>query len=229
VNVATLQELEARLTRLEARAATPAPTPLAAVPPIRIGEITDVPTPGSPIASAWSQEVTNRITQRFAPVAARYSQWPAATAGNGAVCVTLDTYTRWLSNGTVWRTDHNGVLNSQTFAVGDTNWAGGALRDVLFGNYTPPMACTIAVTGVAYFGFAGAAISGAVELVRLSDGVVVATGAHLTAPAGLFALGVVNGAWTGAAGVESGFKIRVNTAAGSQYYNATANLLATAN
>lgn len=68
---------------------------MATNPPIAIGELVDVPAPGSGVKSAWSQEVTNRIVHRFATAAARDAQWPAATAGRGAVCVTLDTDTPW--------------------------------------------------------------------------------------------------------------------------------------
>jgi hypothetical protein len=64
-------------------------------PPITIGELVDVPAPGSGIKSAWSQEVTRRSIHRFATVAERDAKYPAAGAGNGAVCITLDTGTVW--------------------------------------------------------------------------------------------------------------------------------------
>lgn len=96
--MATLDDLDARLRALEAAR----PDPLAAVPPIRIGELTDVPTPGSAIAAAWAQEVTNRCRHRFPNVAARDTYWPPATAGNGAHCVTTDTGIQWVSNGAAW-------------------------------------------------------------------------------------------------------------------------------
>lgn len=74
--------------------------------PITIGELTDVPAPGSGVKSAWCQEVTNRVVQRFATVAERDAKWPAATAGRGAMCVTLDTATVWeaiaVAAATVW-------------------------------------------------------------------------------------------------------------------------------
>lgn len=77
---------------------------MATNPPITIGELADVPAPGSGVKSAWSQEVTNRIQHRFADVAARDVKWPAATAGVGALCVTLDTRTVWIvDTGPVWR------------------------------------------------------------------------------------------------------------------------------
>jgi hypothetical protein len=60
---------------------------MATNPPITIGELADVPAPGSGIKSAWSQEVTNRIVHRFATTAERDTKWPAATAGTGAFCV----------------------------------------------------------------------------------------------------------------------------------------------
>lgn len=64
-------------------------------PPITIGELTDVPAPGSGVKSAWSQEVTSRAIHRFATIADRDTRWPAATAGRGAMCVTLDTDSLW--------------------------------------------------------------------------------------------------------------------------------------
>jgi hypothetical protein len=223
-----LQELEARLARLEARAATPAPTPLASVPPIRIGEITDTPTPGSPIASAWSQEVTNRIMQRFATVAARDSQWPAATAGAGAVCVTLDTGTEWLSNGTAWRAARGGVVYAAMFSQPELSVAGGA-RDVLFGNYTPTAPVTISVSGTVYFGFAASTVGAQIDLVKLSDSSVIYTVTHLSAPTGVYGVAGVAATWLGTAGAESGFKIRTNTTVVAQYVNAVANMVVVAN
>lgn len=79
--MATVDELAARLDALEARLIAP----LAAVPPITIGELIDVPTPGSSIVSPWTQEVSNRIIHRFATTTAM-NAWAAA---NGSIaCVT---------------------------------------------------------------------------------------------------------------------------------------------
>jgi len=80
--MATIEQLAARLEALEARIG-PAPQ---AVPPVTIGELTDVPAPGSPIASQWAQEVSHRVIQRFANKAA-LDAW---AAGNGAMAITLD-------------------------------------------------------------------------------------------------------------------------------------------
>jgi hypothetical protein len=55
-------------------------------PPITIGELTDVPTYDSAIASPWAQEVSRRIVHRFASTAERDSKYPAAGAGVGAMC-----------------------------------------------------------------------------------------------------------------------------------------------
>jgi hypothetical protein len=94
----TMAELEARLAELEARIG-PAPQ---AVPPVTIGELTDVPAPGAPVASQWATEVTRRSVHRFATVAARDTAYPAASAGPGAVCITLDTGTVWVVFGATW-------------------------------------------------------------------------------------------------------------------------------
>lgn len=106
----TIEELAARLDQLEARM----PTPRAAVPPVTIGELTDVPTPGSPIASAWAQEVTRRAVHRFATKAALDAGWPAATAGNAALAITTDRNRLYMSDGTVWVLVDNGSVAGRT-------------------------------------------------------------------------------------------------------------------
>jgi hypothetical protein len=87
-------DLEARLAALEAYLDPATIAALdqlkaaggrAAAPPVTIGELADVPAPGSPIASAWSQEVTNRIVHRFATTAAM-NAWAAA---NGSIACVL--------------------------------------------------------------------------------------------------------------------------------------------
>jgi hypothetical protein len=93
--MATNEELETRLAALEERLAV---APLAANPPVTIGELTDVPAPGSAIASAWAQEVTNRIVHRFATKAA-LDAWAAA---NGSVGVTADNGV-WLRVAGAWQ------------------------------------------------------------------------------------------------------------------------------
>jgi hypothetical protein len=115
--MATIDDLEARLAALEARIG---PAPLA-VPPITIGSIADAPQPGSPIASNWANEMTNRIVHRFATVASRDSAWPASTAGVGSVCITLDTNTMWIvSNAAVWiEVKLNGLLVRPGFSNAD--------------------------------------------------------------------------------------------------------------
>lgn len=108
----TVHELADRLARLEARLG-PAPQ---AVPPITVGEYTDVPAPGAPIAAAWAQKATGRTLHRFATVAARDAAYPAAGAGAGALCVTLDTNTEWVSNGTTWLPLGYGLARLQLLA-----------------------------------------------------------------------------------------------------------------
>jgi hypothetical protein len=78
------------------------PTQLDVVNPIVIGEYSDVPAPGSLVASAWSQKATRRTVHRFASVAARDAAYPAAQAGNGAICVTTDTGMLWIVKGGAW-------------------------------------------------------------------------------------------------------------------------------
>ena len=88
--------LEERIAALEQRLAA---VPLAANPPVTIGELTDVPAPGSPIASQWAQEVSGRIIHRFGTVAAMN----ASNLGAGAsarvgdveyICVAVGSWAR---------------------------------------------------------------------------------------------------------------------------------------
>ena len=71
------------------------------VPPITIGELTDVPTYDSPIASPWAQEVTRRAAHRFASTGERDAKYPANTAGAGAICVAAGVF--YISNGATWQ------------------------------------------------------------------------------------------------------------------------------
>lgn len=68
--------------------------------PITIGELTDVPTYDSPIASPWAQDATRRVVHRFSSAAERDSKYPANTAGAGAVCTILQRL--YTSDGTRW-------------------------------------------------------------------------------------------------------------------------------
>jgi hypothetical protein len=72
--------------------------PLALVPPITIGELTDVPSPGSQLAAQWAQEVSSRVVQRF-PTTAGLQAWAAP---NGAYAVALDTGVIYRRVGGVW-------------------------------------------------------------------------------------------------------------------------------
>jgi hypothetical protein len=114
--------LEQRIAEIEARLG---PAPMA-VPPMTIGELVDVPVPGSAIAAAWAQEVSARVVQRFANKAALN----AYAAGNGAFAVTLDNGVLWrrLTGGwsqvTPWtaqaagrETDPGGIGNANTGAI----------------------------------------------------------------------------------------------------------------
>lgn len=71
---------------------------MATNPPIAIGEYANVPAPGSGVKSDYHQMVTRRTVHRFATVAARDANYPAATAGQGAICITFDTMTVWIVN-----------------------------------------------------------------------------------------------------------------------------------
>jgi hypothetical protein len=94
----TIDELEARLLELETRLGVGV-EPLAANPPITIGELSDVPAPGSAIASTWAQEVSARVLHRFVD----YSALQAWAAPNGSQALTLDPFGRvWHRAGGQW-------------------------------------------------------------------------------------------------------------------------------
>lgn len=116
----TTDELETRIAALEARLAA-APR---ANPPIVIGELADVPAPGSPIASAWAQEVSSRVVQRFANAAALNAYaGPAgafatlagtgrlfARAGTAWLCMTMTSLTK--------ASDVNGFVSCTAAEIG---------------------------------------------------------------------------------------------------------------
>lgn len=54
-----------------------------------IGQLTNVPNPGSPITSPWAQDVTRLARHTFTNAAALLAQWPSAQ--NGAHALVLDT------------------------------------------------------------------------------------------------------------------------------------------
>lgn len=60
---------------------------------------------GDVILASWgNQGIRDRTMQQFASVAERDSQWPSASAPNGAHCITVDTFTVWKNvTGTGWR------------------------------------------------------------------------------------------------------------------------------
>lgn len=79
--MATIEQLEARIAELE-RVLDIAVRAMA--PPMTIGELADVPTPGSQIAAQWAQEVSSRVVQRYANKVA-LDAWADAPIGARAV------------------------------------------------------------------------------------------------------------------------------------------------
>jgi hypothetical protein len=118
----TIDELAARLADLEARLVAPR-----AVPPVTIGEYTDVPAPGSPIASQWATEATRRTVHRFANAAARDAAYPAASAGTGAMCITTDNGMLYTCFGGQWiipSRQFGNLWTNVTFMNGWVNYDG---------------------------------------------------------------------------------------------------------
>lgn len=93
-------------------------------PPITIGELNDVPAPGSQIAAQWAQEVSDRIIHRFATVAAMNS-W-AAGAGSLAYATETQALYRRVGGGWVQVTDANALAPVSTTATNALNTANTA-------------------------------------------------------------------------------------------------------
>jgi hypothetical protein len=91
----TAAELEARLAELERRLGV---DPAALVPPITIGELTNVPTPGSQLAAQWAQDVSSRVIQRF-PNGTALTAWAAPV---GAYAEQTDTAVLWRRTAAGW-------------------------------------------------------------------------------------------------------------------------------
>lgn len=90
--MATLDE---RVAALEARLG---PAPLATVPPIQIGSLTNVPAPGSQLAAQWAQDASGLVVHRFSNRAALDS-WAAPV---GALAVTVDDGVLYRRKGGQW-------------------------------------------------------------------------------------------------------------------------------
>lgn len=82
-------------------------------PPITIGQLTNVPAPNSPMASAWAQDVSKRVVQRFVSFASLNSLWPPATAGQGAVASIDGTQILYRSDGTTWNAVAQGAVGGE--------------------------------------------------------------------------------------------------------------------
>jgi len=97
-------------------------------PPVQVGELTDVPAPGSGVKSPFCQEVAARIMGRFATAAARTSAWAASIAppakGTPSYLATGDVAEGpefW--NGVAWRKPWNapwGVVGSALVTADQT-------------------------------------------------------------------------------------------------------------
>jgi len=88
--------VEQRLAQLEQRLGIAAP--LAVVPPITVGSLTNVPVPGSQIAAQWAQDVSALAVHKFTTTAL-LKAWAAP---QGAWAVALDTGVLWRRAGGGW-------------------------------------------------------------------------------------------------------------------------------
>lgn len=87
-------------------------------PPITIGELTDVPSFGSPITSPWAQDVSRRVEHRFDTVADRDTDW--SQPENGSIAYITGTQQLTIFDGAVWVT----LYEPPRLATGNT-WPGG--------------------------------------------------------------------------------------------------------
>lgn len=88
--------VEDRLALLEQRLGLA--TPRALTPPITIGELTNVPAPGSQLAAEWAQDVSSRTVQRFPNIAA-LKAWVAPV---GVHAVDVATGVEWRRTAAGW-------------------------------------------------------------------------------------------------------------------------------
>lgn len=89
--------VEERLAALEAKLGVGV-EPLALTPPITIGELTNVPAPGSQIAAQWAQDASARVVHVFATKAAL----DAYAAPNGTYAHDTSTGILWYRFNSVW-------------------------------------------------------------------------------------------------------------------------------
>lgn len=215
----TVDELAARLAAVEARLG---PAPTATVPPIRLGELTDVPTPGSSIASTWAQEVTARARHRFPTVAARDTYWPPASAGNGAHCVTTDSGSQWVSNGTAWVPMHGTVLKAGYQGLPDQNTANTGWYDMVTieAATTYPFPTITIVNGGGHGGFAGGGpCTFSMDLQQYATAAVFPpTTINTQAAVAAYTAVPLAAAFASAANASVGFKVRVQFVSGSNIH-----------
>jgi len=87
--------VEERLALLEAKLN---PSPLALVPPITVGSLSNVPAPGSQLAAQWAQDASSMVVHRFASRAS-LDGWAAPV---GALGVTTDDGVLFRRRPTYW-------------------------------------------------------------------------------------------------------------------------------
>jgi hypothetical protein len=112
-------------------------------PPIVIGELADVPAPGSGVKSAWCQEVTNRIHHRFATPAARATAFPAPAIGQASYLTAADaTQGPEYFDGIAWRKPWNlpwGLVAPPAVMNVDATNFGATLLDIPGATITFPV------------------------------------------------------------------------------------------
>jgi hypothetical protein len=198
------------------------------VPPITIGELTDVPAPGSGISAAWAQEVSGRVRHRFANIAARDAQWPAATAGAGAQCVTLNDNRTYTSDGTIWRYPPGTVLANATAVGADANVGGGAVtQDVITVSQVFTVPVTVTVSAAGWYGFGGVGFTCSWDIAALNTGGVLISRGNLVTDA-TWKQATLQATWIVVPNVDSGFKMRWSKDNGQIWRGATAAYLVTA-
>lgn len=97
-----------------------------------IGELTNVPQPGSAVQSAWAQDVSGRVLHRFANFAA-LNAWDAPA---GAHAVTLD-------DGMIWLATAAALPNKWSHRLPRAYWTVGVSLTVVGGLTRPTARVTI--------------------------------------------------------------------------------------
>jgi len=204
-------------------AATPPPPPTAdQLAASAAGFIADV-APNQLIASAWGNSIRDDVIMRFATSADRDLYWPAATAPVGARCITMNDHATWLHTGAGWVQEWV-KINSVFTNIASASHP-GVPGVIVLGNATPVQRSypTIVVIHATFtFGFSTAAMNATPDLQRFADSTTSPSNGPMQAIASVFTCVPVLWAYPVAANDDPSFQFRLNVAAASAGFFASA-------